>query len=306
LLIASGVMHTAVAAPAAAEGRNRLVLDHVQLVRAVACRLSHRLPASVELSELIAIGTLALVDAAGRYRPALGVPFEAFARQRVHGAMLDSLRGLDWAPRSLRRKQRAIDGAISRLRHSLGREPEAAEIARALALSEADYEKMLDDVRAAELATIRLTSGSSDGHSLVELAVEPGDDQCRRLERAEVAEQLAAAVAQLPKRERQILSLCYQEEMTLAEVGAALGVSESRISQLRSQAIARLRVSLRASGHPRAGTPSRPGRVRSSGPSSSPMPSWPRAWARPRVASSWRLVRVRVQDDVDADCVAVR
>jgi RNA polymerase sigma factor FliA len=240
-----GVMHTAVAAPITIDGRNRLVLDHVQLVRAVACRLSHRLPASVELSELIAIGTLALVDAAGRYRPALRVPFEAFARQRVHGAMLDSLRGLDWAPRSLRRKQRAIDGAISRLRHSLGREPEASEIARELGLSDDGYATMLDDVRSAELATIRLTGCADDGSSLVDLAVEPGDDQCRRLERAELAEQLAAAVARLPERERQVLSLYYEEEMTLAEVGAALGVSESRVSQLRSQAIARLRVSLR-------------------------------------------------------------
>jgi RNA polymerase sigma factor for flagellar operon FliA len=249
LLSVDGDMHTAAAvAPTVASttaGRNRLVMDHVQLVRVVACRLSHRLPASIELSELIAVGTLALVDAAGRYRPALGVPFEAFARQRVHGAMLDSLRGLDWAPRSLRKKQRAIDAAIGKLRNSLGREPDSREIAKELGLSESDYEKNLDDVRAAELATVRLAGGANEGDSLVELAVEPGDDQCRRLERAEIAEQLAAAIARLPERERQVLSLYYEEEMTLAEVGVALGVSESRISQLRTQAIARLRASLR-------------------------------------------------------------
>jgi len=237
-------MNTAIASTDTA-GRNRLVMNHVQLVRAVACRLAHRLPPSVELSELIAVGTLALVDAAGRYRVALGVPFEAFARQRVLGAMLDSLRGLDWAPRSLRKKQRAIDGAINRLRHELGREPEGDEIASALNLSAEQYDKALDDVRAAELATMRLSGTNQDGELLIELAVEPGDDQHTRLERAELVKQLASAIAKLPERERHVLSLYYEEEMTLAEVGAALGVSESRISQLRTQAIARLRAIMR-------------------------------------------------------------
>jgi RNA polymerase sigma factor for flagellar operon FliA len=237
-------MQTSVTSTSVA-GRNRLVMDHVQLVRAVACRLSHRLPSSIELSELIATGTLALVDAAGRYKPSVGVPFEAFARQRVHGAMIDSLRGMDWAPRSLRKKQRAIDGAIGNLRHSLGREPEADEIAASLGLSGAEYDKALDDVRAAELATIRLAGGGNEGDSLLELAVEPGADQCALLERAELGQALASALAKLPERERQVLSLYYEEEMTLAEVGAAMGVSESRISQLRSQAIARLRTFLR-------------------------------------------------------------
>jgi RNA polymerase sigma factor FliA len=239
-----GDMNTVVASTDTA-GRNRLVMNHKQLVRSVACRLVHRLPRSVELSELIAVGTLALVDAAGRYRAARGVPFEAFARQRVHGAMLDSLRGLDWAPRSLRRKQRAIDGAVNRLRHELGREPESDEIASALNLSTEDYDKALADVRAAELATMRLSSSSVDGDSMIDLTVEPGDDQHTQLERAELAKELAAALATLPERERQVLSLYYEEEMTLAEVGAAIGVSESRISQLRTQAIARLRAILR-------------------------------------------------------------
>ena len=222
-------------------------MEHVALVRAVACRLAHRLPSQVELSELIGVGTLALVDAAGRYKPSLGVPFDAFARQRVQGAMLDSLRGMDWAPRSLRQKQRALDAAIKQLRHELGREPEGAEIAGALNVSEAEYERWLDDVRAAELATIRLAGSSPTGESLLDVAVEPGEGQHARLERIELSRRLASALSALPERERQVLSLYYEEEMTLAEVGAVMGVSESRISQLRTQAIARLRTSLRDS-----------------------------------------------------------
>jgi RNA polymerase sigma factor FliA len=225
--------------------RNRLVMNHVQLVRAVACRLAYRLPSSVELSELIGVGTLALVDAAGRYRPSLGVPFEAFARQRVHGAMLDSLRGMDWAPRSVRKKQRALDGAINTLRHQLGREPEAGEIASALGVSTPEYDRMLDEVRAAELATIRLAGGADHEESLLELAVDPAEGPYVRLERLELRQRLAGALADIPERERQVLSLYYEEELTLAEIGEVLNVSESRVSQLRTQAIARLRASLR-------------------------------------------------------------
>lgn len=219
-------------------------MNHVGLVRALACRLAYRLPSQIELSELIGVGTLALVDAAGRYKPSLGVPFDAFARQRVHGAMLDSLRGLDWAPRSLRQKQRALDAAIKRLRHELGREPEGREIAAAMNLSEADYDRLLNDVRAAELATIRLAGSGTAGESLLDVAVDPGEGPHARVERLELGRRLAAALAALPERERHVLSLYYEEEMTLAEVGAVLGVSESRASQLRTQAIARLRTSL--------------------------------------------------------------
>jgi RNA polymerase sigma factor for flagellar operon FliA len=224
--------------------RNRLVMEHVQLVRTVACRLAYRLPASVELSELIGVGTLALVDAAGRYRPSLGVPFEAFARQRVHGAMLDSLRGMDWAPRSLRKKQRALDAAINRLRHELGREPESAEIAAALGLTVPAYERTLDEVRGAELATIRLAGAADREDSLLDVAVDQREGQYARLERLEVRQRLATAIAGIPERERQVLSLYYEQEMTLAEIGAAMNVSESRVSQLRTQAIARLRSAL--------------------------------------------------------------
>jgi RNA polymerase sigma factor for flagellar operon FliA len=224
------------------ETRDRLVMQHVGLVKALASRLAHRIPAQVELSELISVGVLGLIDAAGRYRPSLGVPFDAFARRRIHGAMLDALRELDWAPRSLRKMRRRVDAAVAQLRHDLKREPTEADIAAALQMSERDYERVLDQLRAADLAVIRRSS--SDGRDELEVAVDPDEGPHAHLERSELRAMLAEAITELPERERQILSLYYHQELTLAEIGEVIGVGESRVSQLRTQAIARLRASL--------------------------------------------------------------
>jgi RNA polymerase sigma factor for flagellar operon FliA len=198
------------------------------------------------MSELLSVGVLGLIDAAARYNASLGVPFDAFARRRVHGAMLDSLRGLDWAPRSLRKKRRDMDASIAQLRHELGREPEAAEIAAALNLSEQDYDKTLDQLRSADLATIRQAS-PLEGRGLLDVAIDSSEGPYARIERLELRAHLATAIAQLPERERHILALYFEEELTLAEIGAVIGVGESRVSQLRTQAIARLRSLLHAS-----------------------------------------------------------
>ncbi len=225
--------------------RDELVLAHVGLVKIIASRLERRLPSQVESAELISVGVLGLIEAASRYRPSLGVPFDAFARRRIHGAMLDALRGMDWVPRSLRKQQREVDGAIADLRHALGREPESAEIAEALNVSEADYESMLDELRMAELASIRQTDADGAAGGFLEIAIEAEAEQYARVERAELKACLARAIAELPERDRQILALYYEEELTLAEIGRVIGVGESRVSQLRSQAIARLRARLR-------------------------------------------------------------
>jgi RNA polymerase sigma factor for flagellar operon FliA len=225
--------------------RDELVMAHVGLVKVMASRLAHRLPPQVEVSELISVGVLGLIDAAGRFKPALGVPFSAFARRRIQGAMLDSLRGLDWAPRAVRKLRRDVDGAIGSLRRSLGREPKAAEIAGALGVAEAEYDRMLDQLRSAELATIR-QHAVSDGRGALEVEIDSDEWPSARLERQELRELLAQAIGELPERERHILALYYEEELTLAEIGEVIGVGESRVSQLRTQAIARLRVSLGA------------------------------------------------------------
>lgn len=224
------------------ETRDKLVMEHVGLVKALASRLAHRIPAQVELSELISVGVLGLIDAAGRYRPSLGVPFDAFARRRIHGAMLDALRELDWAPRSLRKMRRRVDSTVAQLRHDLRREPKEDEIATALDISETEYDRVLDQLRSADLAVIKRSS--ADGRDDLEVAIDPDEGPHAHLERSELRALLAEAITELPERERQILALYYHEELTLAEIGQVIGVGESRVSQLRTQAIARLRASL--------------------------------------------------------------
>lgn len=226
--------------------RDRLVIDHVGLVKALAHRLAQRLPSQVEMSDLVSVGVLGLIDAAGRYRPSMGVPFDAFARRRVQGAMLDALRDLDWAPRSLRRMRRDLDATIARLRHDLAREPDEREIASAMSLSEAEYTRLLDQVKTLEVGAIRqLDAATEDGTPLLELCMEPDDGPEVQLQRSELRQLLARALLELPERERHILAMYYEEEMTMAEIGEVIGVCESRVSQLRSLAISRLRASMR-------------------------------------------------------------
>jgi RNA polymerase sigma factor FliA len=228
--------------------RDQLVMDHVSLVKILAQRLAQRLPSQVEVNDLISVGVLGLVEAANRYRPALGVPFDAFARRRVHGAMLDSLRDLDWAPRSLRRLRRDLDSSLARLRHELGREPKEQEIAEAMNLSPEQYDRALEELRALEVATVRqLDAPGPDGTSLLDVAIDPSEGLVAQLERKELRTHLAKALRELPERERQILALSYEEELTLAEIGQVIGVSESRVCQLRSLAVSRLRTMLRES-----------------------------------------------------------
>lgn len=232
--------------PTVAE-RDRLVIEHVGLVKALACRLAQRLPPSVEVADLIGVGVVGLIEAAQRYRPSTGVPFDAFARQRLRGAMLDALRELDWAPRSVRKLRRQHDEAIARLRHELGREPDEAEIAGAMGLSGDQYIRALDDVRHLELGVVKqLDAPGPDGTPLLELCIDPDEGPEARIERAELRRHLAGALQELPDRERQLLALYYDEELTMAEIGKVLGVSESRVSQLRTLALSRLRASLRA------------------------------------------------------------
>ena len=225
--------------------RDRLVMEHMGLVKATAYRLMQRVPSQVDVSDLIGVGVLGLIEAAQRFRPSSGVPFDAFARQRLQGAMLDALRGLDWAPRSARKGRRQLESAISSLRHELGREPKEEEIAAALGLSDAEYGRLLDSVRSLELGTIRQLNGDDPERQTLEIAVAPEELPDRRLERAELRQHLADALARLTRRERDVLALYYHEELTLAEIGEVLGVSESRVCQIRSLSLARLRAHLR-------------------------------------------------------------
>jgi RNA polymerase sigma factor for flagellar operon FliA len=227
--------------------RDALVIGHVGLVKAMARRLAQRLPAQVEMNDLISVGMMGLIDAAGRYRSSTGVPFDAFARRRVHGAMLDALRDLDWAPRSLRRMRRELDGAVAKLRSDLRREPTEDEVAGEMQMSGTEYAKAVDQVRTLDVGAIRqLDATGDDGQPLLELCIDTEEGPDVRLERKELRTLLGQAILDLPERERQILALYYEEEMTMAEIGAVIGVCESRVSQLRSLALSRLRTGLKS------------------------------------------------------------
>ena len=224
--------------------RDELVMAHIDLVRALAGQVGRRLPSHVERSELVSVGLMGLLDAAERYQPAMGVPFDAFARRRIHGAILDALRRLDRAPRSVRRLKRNLDRTLNELRHRLGREPIEAEIAASLGVSIEEYDRMLDDLSVADLSVPR-GSAADDPDRLLRLAVDGEVSPHAQLEHRELLAHLAEAIGELPARERQILALSYREDLTLAEIGAVVGVGESRVCQLRTQAIARLRSRLR-------------------------------------------------------------
>jgi RNA polymerase sigma factor for flagellar operon FliA len=230
------------------ESRDELVMQNVALVKSLAQRLAQRLPSQVQVEDLVSAGVLGLIEAAGRYKSSLGVPFQAFARRRIHGAMLDALRDLDWAPRSLRRLRRDVDSAVASERARLGREPEEQEIASALGMTVAQYERALEQLRTLELAAAReLDAPTADGTPLLEFCVDPGESAVQTIERQELRTHLAEAIGQLPERERQILALYYEEELTLAEIGEVIGVCESRVCQLRGLAVTRLRTLLRES-----------------------------------------------------------
>jgi len=228
------------------EARDELVMDNIGLVRNLAQRLAQRLPSQVSLEDLVSAGALGLIEAASRYKPSLGVPFQAFARRRIHGAMLDALRDLDWAPRSLRRLRRDVDSAIATVRARTGKEPDEADIAAELDMTPEQYERATEQLRTLELAAAReLDAPSADGTPLIEFCIDPGENAFQTIERNELRGHLAHAIAELPDRERHILALYYEEEMTLAEIGEAIGVCESRVCQLRGVAVARLRTLLR-------------------------------------------------------------
>lgn len=234
--------------PSSAEAGDGLVREYLPLVRRIAYHLMTRLPASVEVDDLIQAGLMGLLDAVERFDDGQGAHFETYATQRIRGAMLDELREADWASRNVRKAARQIEQAIHTLEQRLGRPPSEQEIANEMQLDINAYFDLLNDARGAQLLYYE------------DLHEDGGDDFLERftddvslgpfdiLASRHFKQALAQAVSVLPEREKQLMGMYYEQEMNFKEIGAVLGVSESRVCQLHSQAISRLRSRLREWG----------------------------------------------------------
>ncbi|MDD5176092.1 MAG: RNA polymerase sigma factor FliA [Sterolibacterium sp.] len=230
-------MYTAQGAP----DKDQLVLQYAPLVKLIAYQLMAKLPSSVQVDDLIQNGMIGLLDAIGRYQEGLGAQFETYAAQRVRGAMLDGLRENDWLPRGLRRDMRRVEGAINALEQKHGRPPLESELAEALGMALTDYQKMLHEARGHQLVYLEdLTDTGDDAYLERHLASSQLDPLAALLDH-DMRETLVRAIGDLPEREKIMMALYYDEELNLREIGEVLGVTESRVCQLHTQAIARLR-----------------------------------------------------------------
>jgi RNA polymerase sigma factor for flagellar operon FliA len=217
------------------------------LVRRLAHHMIAKLPPSVEVDDLIQVGMIGLTEAIARFEPAQGVQFETFASQRIRGAMIDELREGDWMSRGSRKSQKDIEQAVHRLQQKLHRAPLESEIAKELGMELADYQHLLAKVRGTQLVYLEDISGRDDDEEGF-LDRHMGDEEAdpsALLQDHRMRMALVAAIKVLPEREQQIMSMYYEHDMNLKEIAAVLGVTESRICQLHSQSIARLRTKLR-------------------------------------------------------------
>ena len=230
-----------------------LLREHLPMVRFLALRIRERLPQQVEMEDLISAGIVGLMDALQKFDPNKKVQFRTYAQFRVRGAMLDSLRALDWGPRDLRRKGRAVEEAIRSLSATMGKAPTESEVAKEMGLDLNTYQQLLGELSGLELSSLNATPSEEAGtEAMAMIPAGPEDDPFLQCQSSEMRRLLAEAIAELPERERMVLTLYYYEELTMREVGATMGVVESRVSQLHSSAMARLRVALGASTPRRA------------------------------------------------------
>jgi RNA polymerase sigma factor FliA len=225
-----------------ADIREKLILEHLPQVKLIARRIHERLPVSVSLDDLISAGVVGLIAAIDRYDASHDVKLKTYAEYKIRGAILDSLRGLDWAPRQQRKRAKLIEAAIAMLEQEHHRMPTEEEISVHLGLSVAEYQDWLSEVRGLTLGSLENAGTEEDGCDLLRYLAD-SDEQwpSQIVERAELERLLAEAIEKMPQLEKTVLSLYYYEEMTLREIAKIVDLHESRISQLKSQAILRLR-----------------------------------------------------------------
>jgi RNA polymerase sigma factor for flagellar operon FliA len=225
--------------------KNHLLTEHMPLVKRLAHQMRAKLPASVEVDDLVQAGMIGLLDAINRYEENHGAQFETYAVLRIRGAMLDELRSSDWMPRSTRQNMRKVEQAMAALQQQLGRPPSESEIAKSLKLSLADYQDMLGDGGGHQLVYYEDFHDEDGSDSWLDRYAVDDDDPLRALLETDFRQAVIDAIDNLPPREKILMGLYYEEELNLKEIGAVMGVSESRVSQLHSQAVGRLRTYLK-------------------------------------------------------------
>lgn len=223
------------------EEREKLILEHLPQVRLIARRIQERLPESISLDDLVSTGVLGLISAIDNFDPGHNVKLKTYAEYKIRGAILDSLRGLDWAPRQKRRKAKQIEAAIATAEQKLQRTPAEDEISLELGITINEYHDWLVEIRGLNVASLEY-AGGEQGKDMLHYLPDTGENlPSTLLERSELERLLAASIDVIPEIERTVLSLYYQEELTLREIAQVVNLHESRISQLKSQAILRLR-----------------------------------------------------------------
>jgi RNA polymerase sigma factor FliA len=234
--------------------RDRLILTYAPLVKYVAGRLGSGLPAHVDDDDLVSYGLLGLIGAIERFDPARDIKFETYAMARIRGSIIDELRSMDWVPRSVRARARDIERAIGELEARLGRAPTDEEISGKLGLSQDELNESLSEISRTSISALDelwTVSSGGDQIALIDTIEDTqGPNPQSTLAETEMKEAMGEAIARLPEREKLVITLYYYEELTLREIGEVLGVTESRVSQLHTKAILRLKARL-------AGSPTR-------------------------------------------------
>jgi RNA polymerase sigma factor for flagellar operon FliA len=232
--------------------QERMMVEHLPVVRSIARRLHERLPKHVELEELVSSGVLGLMDACKRFDSRRHVQFKSYAQFRIRGAILDALRLLDWSPRDLRRRGRAVEEATRALTQRVGRAPVEEEIAREMGLSLEQLQQLMGELKGLEIASLNAERNEDAGDEELDyVAAAPEESPLARCLEGEQRQQVMDAMEELPEKERLVVTLYYFEELTMREIGQALGVVESRVSQIHSMALKRLRGVMGVAERPR-------------------------------------------------------
>ena len=232
------------------ENREAIILEYAPMIKYVASRIALRLPPHIEVDDLISVGVLGLMDAIGKYDPNRGAKFKPYAEFRVRGAILDELRSMDWVPRSVRQKATSVDAVVQKLQAKLGRPPSDEEVAKEMGVSLDEFFRTLNQTQSIPILSLEdlgIAKESGEQKSLLDCLAGKSDSAPQpQLRLNELKEIIAKSIDTLPEKERLMISLYYYEELTMKEIGEILSITESRVSQIHSKAVFRLRTKLKS------------------------------------------------------------